>query len=97
MPAIIWKRVCHVQTVLRLSLDEPRSKSQLAAKQIEFITNRFPLLIYTKNEMNLCREDYTQVDYVYRLIVPKGSASLLSKTVILRFGKGSIRCRNGFL
>ncbi|MEN7360600.1 sporulation inhibitor of replication protein SirA [Bacillus licheniformis] len=58
----------------------PDQKSQLAAKQIEFITKPIPAAhIHQRMKMNLCREDYTQVDYVYRLIVPKGSASFIIK------------------
>lgn len=58
----------------------PDQKSQLAAKQIEFITKPIPAAhIHKRMKMNLCREDYTQVDYVYRLIVPKGSASFIIK------------------
>ena len=49
-------------------------------KQIEFITKPIPAAhIHKRMKMNLCREDYTQVDYVYRLIVPKGSASFIIK------------------
>lgn len=55
-------------------------KSQLAAKQIEYITKPIPVShIHKRLKMNLSREDYTQVDCIYRALVPEGSASFIMK------------------
>ncbi|MDA7027902.1 sporulation inhibitor of replication protein SirA [Bacillus sp. CLL-7-23] len=55
-------------------------KSQLAAKQIEYITEPIPIShIHKRLKMNLSREEYRQVDCIYKLMVPKGSVSFIIK------------------
>lgn len=56
------------------------TKSQLASRQIEYITKPIPVShIHKRLKMNLSGAEYTQVDCIYRLLVPEGSASFIMK------------------